>query len=279
MYFPRGSGPGYARNVAVAASHGEYLCFSDADDIMVPQRVEKQLAKALEVGPTALIGSNMERFPEGSTPRMVNWINGLTEDKLMTQRFRDTTVYQPTWFTSRDMFNRVGGYSQLRGEDLDYLYTHVERGGVLTKVAEPLVRYHYHDAQLSHVLNKTGLMRVRVRHFEQQILDPSSPFHLPNWAQFTIWGGRTARTVYRALSPAVQPRVQAFCDIAEGKAGSTYMDQSIPHAQRRKIPVVHWKSAKPPLLLCVSLDRTDGEFEANLASLNLREGIDYFQFT
>ena len=36
-------GAGFARNVAVDQSSGEYLCFIDSDDIMLPSRVESQL--------------------------------------------------------------------------------------------------------------------------------------------------------------------------------------------------------------------------------------------
>ena len=43
-------------------------------------------------------------------------------------------------------------------------------------------------------------------------------------------------------------------------------------------PVVHFKEATPPVVLCVNLGLTGGEFEANLASMGWREGTDYFQF-
>ena len=35
---------------------------------------------------------------------------------------------------------------------------------------------------------------------------------------------------------------------------------------------------KMPILCCVALDRTNGQFEANLNSLQLIEGDDYFHF-
>ena len=41
-------------------------------------------------------------------------------------------------------------------------------------------------------------------------------------------------------------------------------------------PSTRWSA--PPFVLCVALDRTDGAFEANLASLKLTEGTDYFHF-
>ena len=44
------------------------------------------------------------------------------------------------------------------------------------------------------------------------------------------------------------------------------------------VPVIHFSAAVPPLVLCVTLNRTDGEFERNVASLGLTEGVDVWQF-
>lgn len=38
-------GPGHARAAAVRQSHGDYLCFLDSDDLMVPERVAKQVRR------------------------------------------------------------------------------------------------------------------------------------------------------------------------------------------------------------------------------------------
>ena len=44
------------------------------------------------------------------------------------------------------------------------------------------------------------------------------------------------------------------------------------------VPVVHFREVRPPFVTCVALGRTGGAFEANLASLGLTEGRDYFLF-
>jgi hypothetical protein len=46
----------------------------------------------------------------------------------------------------------------------------------------------------------------------------------------------------------------------------------------RQIPVRGIRDVTPPFISCVSLDRTDGDFESNLASLKLVEGRDYYLF-
>ena len=73
-------------------------------------------------------------------------------------------------------------------------------------------------------------------------------------------------------APETRARVAAFADVDPKKVGTDY--QFFEH----RVPVVHFAAAAPPFVLCVALDRTDGAFEANLASLKLTEGVDYFHF-
>jgi hypothetical protein len=46
----------------------------------------------------------------------------------------------------------------------------------------------------------------------------------------------------------------------------------------KRIPIIHFSQAQPPIVCCVAMGRTDGKFEENVASLNLREGVDYWHF-
>ena len=49
-----------------------------------------------------------------------------------------------------------------------------------------------------------------------------------------------------------------------------------------RLPVIPWSKARPPVVCCVALGRTDGAFEANVASWaaasDLCEGRDFFFF-
>eukprot|EP00038_Savillea_parva_P015996 m.15540 g.15540 ORF g.15540 m.15540 type:complete len:552 (+) comp3281_c0_seq1:241-1896(+) len=119
---PRGPGP--TRNAAVRQSTGQWLCFLDADDTMVPTRVAVQLDAARQ-HPDAIVGSGFTRLPSGSTPRYTAWCNGLSTTQLLTHRFRELTVVQPTWFMARHVFDRVGGYVSTQAEDLCFFYQHI----------------------------------------------------------------------------------------------------------------------------------------------------------
>ena len=65
-------GAGRARNKAVAQSSGSFLCFLDADDVMLPGRVRRQLAAARE-HPCAIIGGGFVKEPPGATEHYAKW--------------------------------------------------------------------------------------------------------------------------------------------------------------------------------------------------------------
>ena len=105
-------GPAAARNRAASLARGAYLCLLDADDEMLPCRVALQLAAAAR-HPGALIGASFVREPADATPRYAAWANGLTDDQLLAQAWRECTLLQPTWFLAREAFVRLGGYDEV----------------------------------------------------------------------------------------------------------------------------------------------------------------------
>ena len=125
--------------------------------------------------------------------------------------------------------------------------------------------YRYHSEAATHAIPRQTILRHRVEAIEAAVLC--------HWPVFTIWGaGRDGRAFFKSLSPAGRSRVAAFCDVDPKKLGTDYIYQA------HRVPVIHFKAARPPFITCVALDRTGGAFEANLASLGLREGVDYYHF-
>uniref|UniRef100_A0A7S4EW01 Glycosyltransferase 2-like domain-containing protein n=1 Tax=Chrysotila carterae TaxID=13221 RepID=A0A7S4EW01_CHRCT len=258
-------GCGFAKNRAVSQSSGAWLCFMDVDDVMAPERIERQLAAA-RAHPRALVGARVRREPAGSTARYISWVNGMSQEQLVLQRFRECTLVMPTWFIARSDFDAVGGFREEQCEDLLFLLEHVARGGRLHRVeGDPLLTYTYHAHAASHSISRATLLRHRAAALERAVLG--------GWQTFSIWGaGRDGRALFKALSPEARRKVSCFCDVDECKVGTKYQYYEY------SVPVIHWRNVNRPLITCVALDRTDGAFEANLASLGLREGADFFYF-
>jgi len=77
---------------------------------MKPDRLKLQYkaANGLPIDSYTIIGSKFERDPADSTARFTQWANSIQPDKLEIQVFTShgPTVIMPTWFCSRDTFNR-----------------------------------------------------------------------------------------------------------------------------------------------------------------------------
>ncbi|XP_011921357.1 PREDICTED: UDP-GlcNAc:betaGal beta-1,3-N-acetylglucosaminyltransferase-like protein 1 isoform X7 [Cercocebus atys] len=242
---------GYSKNQAVAQSSGSYLCFLDSDDVMMPQRVRLQHQAAVQ-HPSSIVGCQVRRDPPNSTERYTRWINQLTPEQLLTQVFtaNGPTVIMPTWFCSRAWFSHVGPFDeggQGVPEDLLFFYEHLRKGGGVIRVDQSLLLYRYHPRAATHSVLETTVWTHRVRFLEEQAL--------PRWAAFTIWNaGKQGRRLYRSLTAASQRKVVAFCDVDENKIRKGfYCHEDSQERPKPRIPILHFRAARPPFVICVKL--------------------------
>uniref|UniRef100_A0A8D3DJW7 Glycosyltransferase 2-like domain-containing protein n=1 Tax=Scophthalmus maximus TaxID=52904 RepID=A0A8D3DJW7_SCOMX len=300
-------GVGYAKNKAISQSCGKYLCFQDADDVMLHQRVRLQYEVSV-LHPNSLIGCRVQRLPEGSTERYTRWINTISQDQLVTQVFTShgPTVVMPTWFCSKNWFLKVGPFDeggkvrfhtrtgllsdsksaavlhpQLRPllplpqgvpEDLLFFYQSLRRGGGLSRVDQCLLVYRYHEKAATHSVTEETIWKLRVDYLQERVLS--------QWESFTIWNaGKQGRKLYRCLSWANQKKVKAFCDVDYNKIQKGfYTYEESKEIPKPKVPILHYRAASAPFIICVKLDMTGGVLEQNLNSLQLKEGTDYYHF-
>nr|XP_021576911.2 UDP-GlcNAc:betaGal beta-1,3-N-acetylglucosaminyltransferase-like protein 1 isoform X1 [Ictidomys tridecemlineatus] len=260
---PSPRGVGYSKNQAIAQSSGSYLCFLDSDDVMMPERVRLQHEAAAQ-HPTSIIGCRVRRDPPGSTERYTRWINRLAPEQLLTQVFtaNGPTVIMPTWFCSRAWFAHVGPFDeggQGVPEDLLFFYQHLRKGGRVLRVDQTLLLYRYHPqaATLSvleapsqpwpPLLPRTTIWTHRVCFLEE--------WALPQWTSFTIWNaGKQGRRLYRSLTAASRCKVVAFCDVDENKIRKGfYCYEEAQERPKPRVPVLHFRAARPPFVLCVKL--------------------------
>ncbi|XP_059006176.1 UDP-GlcNAc:betaGal beta-1,3-N-acetylglucosaminyltransferase-like protein 1 isoform X2 [Mustela lutreola] len=259
------------------SSEGTTLLHPEEDDVMMPQRVRLQLEAAAQ-HPTSIIGCRVRREPPNSTERYTRWINQLTPDQLLTQVFTShgPTVIMPTWFCSRAWFFHVGPFDeggQGVPEDLLFFYDHLRKGGGVVRVDQSLLLYRYLPDAATHSVLETTIWTHRVRFLEERVL--------PRWAAFTIWNaGRQGRRLYRSLTAEARRKVVAFCDVDEHKIRKGfYCHEDSQERPKPRVPVLHFRAARPPFVICVKLDLTGGAFEDNLRSLHLREGQDFLHFS
>ncbi len=155
---PTQFGAAEALNVALRQARGEYVAILDADDLALPERLERQV-DFLERHPDyAAIGSaarlidatgatlRHETYP--SHPASARW-NLLFGASLL----HSASLYR------RESLHRIGGYSRQHGYLCDYeLLTRLVDHGKLGNLVEVLVCYRRHDRQTSakHHTPQTG---------------------------------------------------------------------------------------------------------------------------
>ncbi|KAM4824873.1 queuosine-tRNA galactosyltransferase isoform X2 [Urocitellus parryii] len=242
---------GYSKNQAIAQSSGSYLCFLDSDDVMMPERVRLQHEAAVQ-HPTSIVGCRVRRDPPGSTERYTRWINRLAPEQLLTQVLtaNGPTVIMPTWFCSRAWFSHVGPFDeggQGVPEDLLFFYQHLRKGGRVLRVDQTLLLYRYHPQAATLSVLETTIWTHRVCFLEE--------WALPQWASFTIWNaGKQGRRLYRSLTAASRCKVVAFCDVDENKIRKGfYCYEEAQERPKPRVPVLHFRAARPPFVLCVKL--------------------------
>jgi glycosyltransferase involved in cell wall biosynthesis len=277
-------GPGFARNEAIALSSGSYLCLLDSDDYMDSDRVNEQLALALEKGRSFLIGCNFNRIPDSSTPYYTSWLNSMTDADLIAQQYRECTIICPSWFMHRSVYDNVAKIRCACGmrafaeswdnpsvqrvpEDTIFFMDHLQLGGSLSKVARPLVTYRYSLGSWALGTRKQDLQLVRLSYLISSVLS--------SWSSYMIWGfGKDAKAVYGMLPDEMRTKVTAFTDVDVNKIGRVYYCKST----RRHIPVLDYRQTTSPFIVCVASKRFQGDLEKNISSLGFVEGLNYFHF-
>jgi len=175
---------------------------------------------------------------------------------------------------SRSWFNRLGGFDEIaKGhcEDLTFFYKHLRNGGRLYRVNEILLYYRYHPEATTFSVHEDVIWTIRIQEIQLNVIDKLQ--------QLTIWNaGKQGRKFYRSLNETNKQKVISFCDMDPKKISKGFYTDELSQDKHR-IPVIHFTQAIPPIIICVKLGLTNNDFETNLASKNIREGIDYWLFS
>ena len=149
------AGPGAARNRGIAAARGELLTFFDADDLMLPEKLERQAAHLLAHPETGCVLCRHEVFTEdGGEPPA--WAVAPPAWLARNPALEGRGILQPlSALARREVVEAVGPFSESFGEDLDWLCRVFEAGVRVESVDAVLLRKRIHDANLTHDLGSS----------------------------------------------------------------------------------------------------------------------------
>jgi glycosyltransferase involved in cell wall biosynthesis len=116
-------GASTARNHALSLAQGEYLQWLDADDVLLADKIEIQMAAALAAGPEVLLSSAWGRFyyrPARAkfTPSPL-WNNLSPVEWLQVKMETNSYIALQAWLTSRQLGDQAGRWDTNLSADDD----------------------------------------------------------------------------------------------------------------------------------------------------------------
>jgi len=258
-----------ALNFAAYKARGRFLARMDADDIALPERLQRQV-ELLETEPgIGIVGAEVEVFSAvgvGEGYRAYeSWINGLrSPDDIGREIFIESPIPHPTAMFQAQLFRALGGYREVPwAEDYDlWLRAHVS-GVVMAKPDGVLLRWRDRDGRLSRSDPRYDIGRFieAKAHF----LARSRLRH----RQAVIWGAApTGALLFDALEKEGVETV-AFIDIDPKKIGG----------RKRGRPVLPAEAAAevaPALIVgAVGSRGARADIRASLNLFGMHEGEDY----
>lgn len=180
-----------ARNAGIAASSGRYVLPLDADDILLPEMLEKAV-RLLEHEPGVAIAYTDERH-FGAVDRIVVTSDWDTDLQRRRNLFSATSLYR------REVWVAVGGYdiAMRRGyEDWDFWIGAAERGYVGRRIPEPLLGYR--------VKSDSMRRRAEADHAEivRGIRTKHADWYRAPWRRWRHWPTRAWRRVRHLVKQA-----------------------------------------------------------------------------
>lgn len=165
------------RNVGANLAKGEILCFLDADDVWLPQNLEKKLSKLTKEQDSILVTSPMYLWDERTDYQNCKIIGKPTFDEWKEFRELRNTSIPSSVLMYKNYFLEAGMFDTKISTSADFdLVIRLRELGKFTYVNEPLLLYRCHPSQMHNniALYKHDMIYILKKYKSNSNLFPTS---------------------------------------------------------------------------------------------------------
>jgi glycosyltransferase involved in cell wall biosynthesis len=266
----RSQGIAHALETGCAAARGEWIARMDADDVMHPDRLERQLAHARSHPDLGLV-SCMVRYGGNQTgyAAHVEWLNSLDSPEMIAiRRFVEAPVAHPSVMFRRSLLDTHGGYRYGDfPEDYELWLRWLAAGVRFGKAPEALLLWNDPPDRLSRTdprYSVEAFYRIKCLHLLEWIASS-----VCSGRKVLLWGaGRVTRRRFDSLETNGF-RFDGFIDIDPRKIGF--------HRDGRRVIFPHEipESPRPFVLVGVGNRGAGALIHRELVGRGWREGVDF----
>ena len=158
FYNSSNSGTGYSRNKAINAAKGAFIAFLDADDLWMPEKLEKQL-KVLSKDNVAACFSSYELISEKgkSLNRKIEALPVVTYDRLLKANY----VGNLTGIYNANLLGKIYCPNIRKRQDWALWLKVIEEGGPMEGIPEVLAAYRIRNDSIS--TNKLEMLKYNYK--------------------------------------------------------------------------------------------------------------------
>jgi glycosyltransferase involved in cell wall biosynthesis len=188
-------GASQARNIGIEAAQYPWIAIMDADDIALPDRLEKQICLAESNPKVVAWGAAVHHISSQGKVLSISCLGPETEAEFdrMRQEGHVVNLNHPTALLKKEVVLEVGSYDPAftSAEDLDLLDRMASHGPILA-TSEPLLLYRVHAQSDS--MSRFFIQRLRMRYVRHRHLarlsgkaDPTFEEFLAERRQWHVW--------------------------------------------------------------------------------------------
>ncbi len=174
-------------NKGIELSENEWICRMDADDLMMPNRIERQLAFIAENPDLAVASSYVYNIDENG--KIIGQFRSKFTNKAVVEEYVRTNqligFHHPAVIMKKSVIQALGGYRNFSyAEDLDLWNRVAEQGYLVLVQPEFLLKYRIHSTATSVANVKQGTQQTNW--IQECMIRRCQGEPEPTWSEFLV---------------------------------------------------------------------------------------------